>query len=232
MDNPSTAKILFLDIETSPLLGYVWGKYDQTVSEFKKEWHILCVGYKWLGGKTQVLCLPDFGSERRLVKETWKLIDEADVVVAHNGDRFDIRKLNARFSFHDLSPPSPYRTIDTLKVARKYYGFTSNKLDDLARHLGLGKKVRHEGLQLWLDCMAGKEKAWSTMRRYNRQDVELLYKIYLRFLPWIDNYPLPSNGTCNRCGGKQIRSGYYINKSRKMARLKCKSCGGWALGKI
>ena len=45
METP--AKILFLDVETAPSLGYVWGKYDQNVIDFKKDWYMLSFAYKW-----------------------------------------------------------------------------------------------------------------------------------------------------------------------------------------
>jgi hypothetical protein len=81
------------------------------------------------------------------------LFDETDVIVAHNGDRLDIKKSNAWFIAYGLKPPSPYITIDTLKIARKYFAFASNKLSDLSRFLKVGKMLEHTGIALWFDCM-------------------------------------------------------------------------------
>ncbi len=125
--------IILLDIETAPSLGYVWGIWEQNVISVKEEWFILSFATKVLGvGKPVIYALPDYKHYKRnhyddeaLVKELWKILDEADVVIAHNGDRFDIKKSNARFIYHGLKPPSPYKTIDTLKIARKHFNFNS-----------------------------------------------------------------------------------------------------------
>ena len=133
------ARILLYDIETSPNLAWVWGKYEQNVIEYDREWHMLCFAYKWLGDRTtHVLSLPDFKTYKRdpeddkeLVAALYALFDEADVVIAHNGDSFDQKKAHARFVYHNMTPPAPYKQIDTKKVAKRYFNFDSNKLDDL-----------------------------------------------------------------------------------------------------
>jgi DNA polymerase elongation subunit (family B) len=142
------AKILFIDIENTPSLGYVWGKWDQNVIDFTADWHLLSFSWQWAATKTvHVLGLVDFPAHYRanpendyhLVEKLWHLLDEADIVIGHNVDRFDIRKINTRFLAHGMPPPSPYRTVDTLKIAKKYFRFDSNKLDDLGRCLGVGR---------------------------------------------------------------------------------------------
>ena len=191
-------------------------------------------------GKHITKGLPDYqgykkGSEddSKLVKELWHLLDRAEIVVAQNGDAFDLKKINARFAYHNLPPPSPYRTVDTLKVARRYFAFSSNKLDHLGASLGLGRKLEHEGFPLWKRCMAGDSKAWKKMKAYNKQDVLLLEKVYYRFLPWIKNHPNLDNysdGTCcPKCGSKSLQKrGYLHTNTTKYARICCMSCGGWS----
>lgn len=178
-------RIGFIDIETAPNLGYTWGTYEQNVIELKKEWYILCFGWKWLDEPTEVHTLPDHKTEKAMLAKLWHFLDAADVVVAHNGDNFDIKKINARFIRYGFEPPSPYRTIDTLKYARKIGAFNSNRLNDLSNFMRYGKKVETGGFQLWLDCMAGKESAWRKMRSYNKRDVVLLEKVFKRLHPWV-----------------------------------------------
>lgn len=236
-------KILSFDIETAPSLGWVWEKYETNVLDFEAEWYLLCFAAKWLDGKMITHALPDFkgykpGSEndKALVKELWKLFDEADILIAHNGDHFDIRKANARFAYYNLPPPSPYKTIDTLKVARKYFNFTSNKLDDLGNHLGYGRKLAHTGFHLWKGCMTGDEKSWKHMVEYNKRDVVLLEKIYLHLRPWLQSHPnvalLADKEGCPACGGKLQKRGLGINKTTKYQRLQCTNCKAWSQGKL
>lgn len=184
-------RIAFFDIETAPNLGWTWGKYEQNVIDFKNDWYMLSFAFKWKGGKVRTYALPDYPRYNRdkqddkdLVRDLWKLMNEADLIVAHNGDAFDIKKANARFIYHRLDPPSPYKTFDTLKAVRRVASFTSNKLDDLGRDLHLGRKIPHTGKNLWFDCMRGDLKAWKLMRKYNAQDVELLERLYLRIRDW------------------------------------------------
>lgn len=212
--------------------------WEQNVIDFKSQWYIMCFSAK--NGEHITKGLPDYpgykkGSEddRKLVKELWHLLDKAEIVVAQNGDAFDLKKINARFAYHKLPPPSPYRTVDTLKVARKYFAFSSNKLDHLGASLGLGRKLEHEGFPLWRRCMLGDKKAWKKMKAYNKQDVLLLEKVYFRFLPWIKNHPnlntYSDSTVCPKCGSKELlKRGYQFNQTTKYARIQCKSCGGWS----
>ena len=143
-------KILLLDIETSPALGYVWKKWDTNVIEFKDSWYILSYAYKWYGekNKPKAVSLPDFKNYSKnkscdldLCKSLHSLLEQADIVVAHNGDAFDIKKINARFLINKMLPPRPYLAVDTLKILRRKFGFMSNKLNDIGIDLGIGKKL-------------------------------------------------------------------------------------------
>lgn len=231
-------KILIFDIETSPNLGYVWGKWEQNVIEFKEEWHILSFSAKWLDGKQITMGLCDYKAkdDRSLVAHLWKLFDDADIIVAHNGDEFDIKKVQQRFVFYKMKPPSPFKTVDTKKVAKKYFSFNSNSLNDLGVTLGFGKKEKHDGFETWLGCMAGDKKAWAVMKKYNAKDVVLLEKIYLHFLPWISNHPNLSTflgEVCPKCGGKHLQSrGVARTLTSSFKRFQCQDCGGWGRFRI
>lgn len=236
-------KILLFDIETAPSLGFVWGKWEQNVIEFERDWYMLSFSYKWLGDKkAKVVSLPDFKKPYKANQENdeylsvmlWDLFDQADIIIGHNGDKFDIKKANARFLTHGFSPPSPYKTVDTLKLARKHFKFDSNKLDDLAKSLNIGRKENVGGFATWKGCMTGDKKAWKKMTSYNQQDVELLEKVYNKLKPWSNNHPnvaLLDNKTnsCPICGSDKIqRRGFSITKTNKFQRIQCTSCGGWS----
>lgn len=215
--------------------------WEQNLIDIVHSWYILSFAYKWDGDrKVRTCALPDyarFGKDREddkaLVVELWKLYDEADIVIAHNGDRFDIKKSNARFIFHGLKPPSPYKSIDTLKIARSRAGFLSNRLNDLGAHLGLGRKLPHTGFHLWRQCMlTNSQKHWSKLRRYNARDVTLLEGVYKRLRPWALSHPnlaaLSDKPCCPVCQSKDIqRRGFNLAKTRKTPRFNCKACGHW-----
>lgn len=232
-------KILLFDIETSPHLSYTWGKYEQDVIDFKEEGHIMCFAYKFLDEKKiYTVATIDFkkDGERMVVENLHRLFDTADIIIAHNGDDFDIKMVNRSFARYGMQPPSPYETIDTKKLAKSRFRFTSNKLDDLGEYLGLGRKIQTGGFQLWLDCMAGNKKAWKKMLAYNKQDVALLEKIYLRLRPWAKTHPridTTDKILCPVCGSHKVqRRGYGYTASGFMYyRFQCNSCGKYSIGK-
>lgn len=234
-------KILFYDIETSPLEIHTWGLYDQNSLNMIKDWTLMSFAYKWGGEKSiKVLARPDFKdkTDKTLVKALWKLIDEADILIGHNSDAFDNKKATAKFIEHGLTPPSPSQTVDTCKVAKKYFRFTSNKLDDLGKLLGVGRKEKTGGIDLWLECIAGSKSAWAKMKKYNKQDVALLERVYLKLLPWINNHPnvaflADKVDACPKCGSENLqRRGYHCSKTQKYRRINCGDCGGWCRERV
>lgn len=232
------SKVLVYDLEISPNLGWVWQKYDTNVIQFEQEWELLSFSYKWLGERKTVAVGQDTVNEEALVLRLHQLFDEADIVIAHNGDRFDQKMANVKFMEYGLVPPSPYKSIDTLKVAKRYFRFTSNKLDDLGQKLGVGKKAATGGFETWMGCIRGDSKAWKKMLAYNKQDVVLLEKVYLKLRPWMDNHPALNvlegrPGSCPKCGlgPLQSRGTRKTTKTGTYTRFQCQSCGGWSSGR-
>jgi hypothetical protein len=217
-----------LDIETSPILSLNWGLYEQNAIKRLKPTTILSVAYQWLNEKTEVIACDNF-TEKQLLTKLYKLLDEAEIVVAHNGDSFDIKKINARFIVHKFTPPSPYKTIDTKKVAKSVAAFDSNSLNNLGIDMSEGEKIKHRGFDMWEGCMAGKKRDWYDMKRYNKKDVVLLQSIFLRLRPWMKRYP-EEYEAC-RCGSNRFeKRGTRRTKTSVYARIRCLSCGAWPPG--
>lgn len=229
-------KILLLDIETIPDLVWVWSLYDDNAIEVKEHWKIISFAASWYGSR-KVLCkaLPDYSNdEEALCQDIWNLLDDADIVVAHNGDRFDIRRINARLIDHGFDPPSPYKTVDTKKEISRVAAFSSNRLDWLAKQLHLGRKVEHNGWPLWRGCIEGDKKAWALMKKYNAHDITIMRNLYERLSPWMrqPNVGLYKSGlrcTSPTCGSKNIQQrGYYYARTRIYKKYVCKDCGKWS----
>ncbi len=235
-------KTLLLDIETQPDLVYVWGVYEQNAISVLEHWQILSYAAQWLGvGKPWVKALPDYkgykkgGSDKKLVQDLWQLMNEADIIIAHNGKQFDMRKINARFIFHGLTPPAPYKIIDTRLEVAKVAGFSSNKLDWLCQQLEIGKKIEHEGFPMWYGCMHGDMAAWAKMKKYNKHDIELLRELYILIAPWIRqpnaNIFDPTEARCTNpaCGSQDLQKrGIHRARTRVYQRWSCNKCGAWS----
>lgn len=159
-----------------------------------------------------------------------KVLSEADCVVAHNGDGFDMKYLKTRMLKCGLPALPPITSIDTYKIAKQQFLFNANRLDYVGKFLGLGgKKPTPHGL--WLDVLRGDRKAIRTMVEYNKRDVTLLEGVFLRLRPYMPNHvnrELFGNTGCPRCGSKKVQSrGFHRPISRVYRRWQCQSCSGW-----
>ena len=232
-------RILALDIETAPNLVHVWGLWQQNVGlpQIIDAGYVMCWAAKWVGSDTVLFDSIHQSSPKRMLKNIHKLLDEADVVIHWNGSKFDIPTLNKEFIEHGMLPPAPYKQIDLLKTSRSQFKFPSNKLDYIAQALGLGRKYKHRGHELWISCMNHDPEAWVEMEEYNRQDVILLEEAYKKFKPWIKDHPnyqlySEESDVCPRCGtsGTLKARGYAYTAAGKYQRFRCSSCGGWSRG--
>lgn len=225
-------RIGLLDIETFPDTVYSWSVYDSNAIEVKEHWYIISYSWKWLGGEHITKGFWQYrDGEKGLVRQLWKLLDKAEIVVAHNGIRFDIKKINARLIVHGLKPPSPYAVVDTRAQAKRVAGFSSNKLDWLCSQLHIGRKVEHQGFGLWKGCANGDKRARKKMLSYNRHDVVLLEKLYKLLSPWMKqpNAGMWSGKTiCSNpaCKSRDLSSdGYRRNSTMMYKRIICNKCG-------
>lgn len=220
-------KTLLLDIESAPTIAGVWRLYDDYIStdQIMREGYVLCVSAKWLGEKGTYFYSEWTHGRKEMLERIHALMDEADVIIHYNGVKYDIPTLHREFVVSRMAPPSPSKHIDMLPIVRKQFKFISNKLDYVCQQLGLGKKVKHKGMQLWWDCMTGDKKAHAVMERYNRHDVLLLEKLYHRLLAWIPKHPNVSlySNSCAHCGSKRLNSKGETGKGSK--RFLCLDCG-------
>src|SRR5271157_1646302 len=238
MSETKAPRSLFLDIETFPNVSYVWGKYDQNVIRYIQQSCVCTFVAKWLNEKKIISkALPDYAEyaagsydDKAIVADLWKLFDEADIIIAHNGNQFDVKVVVGRFLVHGLRPPSPFKTVDTKLVAKEVARYNSNSLDDLCSLLGLGKKIRTD-FDLWEGCINGDPVCWKNMVKYNRMDVLLLEKLYLRLLPFAKTHPnltFWTRGECPKCGGHNIQyRGLARCITRQYRRFVCTDCGSW-----
>jgi len=231
-------KVLLFDIETTPLTVKTWhtGKQRISFDQIMDEWFLLSYSGKWLFDSKVFgsVLTPDEAIHKddfRITKEIWNYFNQADVIIAHNGNGFDIPKSQTRFLMHKLVPPSPFQTIDTLLIARKNFRLSSNKLDYIGQ-LMLNERKLHTEYSLWLRCLEGDPQALSDMLTYNKQDVLLLEDIYVLLRPWIKSHPNMAifmeahEPSCPNCGSTDIKEcGYYTTSVNRFLAFRCNSCG-------
>ena len=243
----SDPKILVFDLETAPIMAYTWGLYDLRVglNQIKEDWCILAWGAKWLNSDKTIYMdnskNKDVKDDKKLVEALWKLLDEADIVIAQNGDKFDIKKFNARAVIHGLPPVSPFKSTDTLKESRRVFSFTSHSLEYMSSKLNKKyKKLKHErypGFELWKAVLEGDKKAWADMKTYCIHDVLATEELYNTIQGWIRTQNLAAffddDKIRCRCGSANVyRKGFVYTDTGKFQGYKCKDCGKRPKGKL
>jgi len=236
-------KKLYLDIETKPNICYTWGLFNQNIGieQIVEPGTTLCFAAQWeIDGKMDKEV--NFKSvyhdgHVQMVYEAHKLLDEADVIVHYNGINFDIPILNKEFIKLSLAPPTPYQQLDLLRSVRNKFRFASNKLDFVAKFLGIGAKHPNKGMELWTGCINGDRGSWRDMKEYNMQDVVLLPKLYDKLLPWISDHPNmglyeinkddeKNEMRCTNCSSTHIsHNGTETLQTQQYHRYRCAECG-------
>lgn len=234
-----TPKVLFFDIETSPVLAWIWRagpkvfiRHDQIKHGMKSD--IICICWKWAGNK-EVHAL-DWNIKTQdsshMIETFAKEIEKADVAIAHNGKKFDVRHINTQRLLHDQSPIAWPTIEDSLSQFRKYFYLPSYKLDYLAKELANAGKDKMI-FQDWIDIVEGKKlKALTKMIKYCKKDVIILEKVFNKakafFQPKINAALITNTGryACPRCGSTKVNyHGYRRTLARAYHRLRCNSCG-------
>lgn len=249
MKENKSPKILLIDIETAPIMAFCWGLWqnDVALNQIHRDWFILSWSAKWLDTPDKDIMYMDsrksknIEDDKALLQGVWKLLDKADVVIGQNSKSFDIKKLNARFIQQGFKPPSSYKQIDTLELAKKHFGFTSNKLEYLSDRLcSKYKKLKHEkfpGFAMWAECLKGNQEAWREMERYNKIDVLALQELYHKLEPWANtvNFNLYTEDVVNKCscGSENMQKyGFAYTGTSKFQRYQCVKCGKETRGRV
>lgn len=239
-------KILIWDIETSPYEVYVWHLWKNVVppSMMIKNRSILSWSAKWLFEDTimgqHVTAEEAFDrKDNSILPGLWKLLDETDIAIAHNGMSFDSKVSNARFAIAGMPPPMTYKQIDTLRSAKRVFNVASFTLEDMNEEFGLPLKMKHEGMDLWKKCVNFDRSALDLMLKYNKRDVSILEELYLKIRPYMKGHPnvaLYINTTetlCTNCGNESLEwGGYYYTPAGKYKSFRCDNCGAIGRSRI
>jgi uncharacterized protein YprB with RNaseH-like and TPR domain len=228
-------KIILWDIETTPLSAYTWTLWPKSLSHENiiEDWSIICGAWKELGkDKVHTVAIKKVGDDKAIVQKLRDALADADVIIHHNGDKFDIKKLNTRLIYHGLDPLPIRHTVDTLKEVKKVASFTSNRLDYIAKIL-VGQGKIHMEFGAWLKVMSGSKKAVKEMVAYNAEDVRVLERVYLWLRPYMKSHPHvgaikgeDKSCSCPKCGTTNVKKNgtRYTRAGVKRQEFQCKSC--------
>lgn len=199
-------KTTFLDIETSLVRAYtfrtgrqsigidqlVTGDQTKLLTAAWGTWHDLYTkgreGVKSVGNHHYPTTFrKDPLDDTKVLKALWKVLDKSDIIVAHNA-AFDRGWIEGRFMDLGWKQPSKYYVYCTFRSLHGLNG-NSKKLDYLSQKLVGTKKVKHEGLPLWIGCAEGDVESFHKMETYNIGDIyDTLYKVYMRTALYAPRY--------------------------------------------
>lgn len=240
----SKPKILAWDLELSPIVAETWSLWPKyiPIQMIQQTQRVICFGARWLGSKKVIFRSEYHDGRETMLSDLHELLSEADATLSWNGRGFDTKHANREFLLQGLTEPPPRVETDLMLAVKRKFKFASNKLDHVAQELGVGSKVKVD-MSVWQECLGpdGPEKdaAWAKMKRYQRQDVDLLVDLYDRLLPWIPANMHPNAAlygdpeVCYYCGGDRIQSrGVYRTSSGHYPRFQCQNpgCKKWLKG--
>ena len=207
-------KRLFYDIETSQYEVRTWRigyKINLSYENVKKLAKIICISWKWENeDKIHNLSWDDDMNDKQMIQEFIQELNKADEIVAHNGDRFDIKWIRTRAMYHRLPMNAYYRSLDTLKKAKAHFNLPNNRLDTIAQFLGVGAKVKHEGVKMWDEVQDNDRTALKDMINYCNGDIIILEDCYFVMQNYIKhNIHIGVNAggekyTCPACGSENV----------------------------
>ena len=221
------------------MVVHTWGLYDQNVGlpQIVEDTRVIAVAAKWLNSPKMIWLSEDKMPHEEMIAKAHELVSEADIIVTYNGKNFDMKHLRREFIQAYMPPPEPWYDVDLLSEVRKLYRFPSNKLAYVTDRLGLSGKMKNDGHELWVRCMAGDPKAWAQMKRYALQDVRVTEELFLRIQGYIVGLPLASLydalGEPEECfcGSKKFhRRGYYYTAQSRYQKFQCQGCMRWVRG--
>jgi hypothetical protein len=197
------------------------------------EWpRTICGSMRWYGNKR-----PEFASEwddgrDTMLARLWEAYDRADVVYGHNVDRFDTKNLNAEWLTLGLNAPTPFKILDTLKEARKTFGFESNTLASLTQRLGIDTKTDKYDVTVARAACAGDKASQRRIRDYNHGDTGASEAFVDRLRGWIPSHPhnltgtIDDHPTCNQCWGDNLEpNGIKLAQQISYRLYRCRDCG-------
>jgi len=229
-------KRLFFDIETSPNIGFFWSsgyKLNIPHDNIIQERAVICVCYKWEHEKQTQYLTWNNGDDRELLEKFMQIMDSADEVVGQNSDNFDIKWLRTRCLSHGIQAQPEYQSVDTYKLAKKYFRFNSNKLDYMSSFMGFGNKL-HTGYDLWKKIVLNNDqKAMNQMVKYCKKDVLLLEKVHNKMKNYVKHkthVAIVEGQTkldCPECSSTNTRfNGNRVSAAGiKSKKLQCQNCG-------
>lgn len=127
-------------------------------------------------------------NEKKFIQDVLDVLDEYDILIAHNGEYFDKTYLNTKATGFDLEPIMRYKkTIDPCLAARKHLKLGRNSLAAIIDYLHIPVKKTPIELHIWTKAaLEGDKKCMDKIVEHCEHDVVTLELVYDRMRKLID----------------------------------------------
>lgn len=241
-------RVLFYDLETSYSFGAFFAPlYDMSIppQNVLLPSFLISAQWQWLGEtkRHSVSLLDDmkrfkknrftfkdaFVDDYHVCKTIYDQLAQADIVVAHNNDQFDAKKINNGILKHGFKPLHRVQSIDTLKEARKHFKLESNSLDYLAAYLKVPRK-KSTSKDMFLRASMGDIDAIRETTIYGLDDLPPLIGVYYKLRPFMKSHPnmnvYMGDGRCPVCASRSFTEDRdHYTRARSQHGYRCGDCG-------
>lgn len=94
-----------------------------------------------------------------ITAELMAYLEEFDVLIAHNGVKYDLPFIRTRAIQYGLPPLNPLKIVDPVLAARRQLRMQSNSLDAIAKHLDAPHQKTPLEPRVWARAMMDDDKA-------------------------------------------------------------------------
>lgn len=169
---------------TPPL---VQGVFDLETYTLDRNWGVLLVAsvliHRGAAPEVHTLTLRDYpgwpdrrGDDGQLAEDFAKKLDECHILIAHNGNRFDVPWMRTLALKHGFQWREK-KLVDPCALAWKRYKLSNNSLQTVANFLGLGQKMPLAE-SVWRDAILNNDdEAWQLLKTRCESDVTILNAI-------------------------------------------------------
>lgn len=233
------ARMLAIDIETMPGLVYTYDLFQPVISHkaIVEPSRIICYSAQWYGEKKVQFSSEYHDGPKEMLESLWNVMNEADIVLGYNTQRFDVPWIRGELMMNGLTAPSPVKHIDLFQTIKSNTRLMSKKLDYVSHRLLDDKKIDVNTMTLAIECQSPdpevQRKAWNKMRTYSKKDTALLFPIFDQIKSFVKMpHPLAEgDDRCRHCGSYNLHSrGTAKTLNGSYQRFVCTDCGSWNRG--
>ena len=126
------------------------------------------------------------GDDRETVRQIAEILADHDVLVAHNGSRFDMPFLRSRMLRWNMKRLPNMKMVDPCSIAYRHFKLRSNSLAAVADHIGVKERKTPLDMSIWADAfLNGSRRAMNKIVEHCVADIKVLEGVLEVVKPYV-----------------------------------------------